>query len=167
MHTAHCARNITLCKKCKEPIPKSQFEEHSKSCKPQNPKKIPSPQPPPTKIEESQYFRERKAVEDKKILHRQEKRLERLEKLVDVGQPLGRINNASPFKAKPPKDLLPCQYCELELPKFDLGEHENYCGARTEKCQDCGELVMFKYRQLHKDSNNCFLKLNDGESKRG
>ncbi|GJQ83676.1 hypothetical protein Trydic_g19874, partial [Trypoxylus dichotomus] len=28
MHTAHCARRITLCPVCKEPVPKNQFEQH-------------------------------------------------------------------------------------------------------------------------------------------
>ena len=28
MHTAHCARHITLCKKCDEPIPKKDAENH-------------------------------------------------------------------------------------------------------------------------------------------
>lgn len=60
--------------------------------------------------------------------------------------------------------LLPCQYCELELPKLDLEEHENYCGSRTDKCLECGELVMFKNKQSHWDSNHGFVKLRDGES---
>ena len=32
MHTLHCARNITLCEICDEPIPKREFEEHKKQC---------------------------------------------------------------------------------------------------------------------------------------
>ena len=28
MHTAHCARHITLCQKCDEPVPKREFENH-------------------------------------------------------------------------------------------------------------------------------------------
>ena len=28
MHTAHCARHITLCQKCDEPIPKKEFPDH-------------------------------------------------------------------------------------------------------------------------------------------
>ena len=44
-----------------------------------------------------------------------------------------------------------------------MAEHENYCGSRTEKCSDCGEYVMLKYRTLHLDSNHGFLKLEDGK----
>lgn len=58
-----------------------------------------------------------------------------------------------------------CEYCELELPKDDLVEHETYCGARTERCDECGELVMHKYRKLHLDSNHGFLKLTDGNNR--
>lgn len=58
-----------------------------------------------------------------------------------------------------------CPYCELELPYDDMGDHENYCGSRTERCDECGELVMFKYKKLHLDSNHGFLKLNDGKKK--
>ena len=32
MHTLHCARHITLCDICDEPIPKREFEEHKKEC---------------------------------------------------------------------------------------------------------------------------------------
>ena len=28
LHAVHCARNITLCTRCDEPIPRAEFEEH-------------------------------------------------------------------------------------------------------------------------------------------
>lgn len=61
------------------------------------------------------------------------------------------------------KRSVPCSYCELELPKSDMADHENYCGARTERCDECAELVMLKYKKLHIDSNHGFLKLDDGK----
>ncbi|XP_030756636.1 TRAF-type zinc finger domain-containing protein 1-like isoform X2 [Sitophilus oryzae] len=64
-------------------------------------------------------------------------------------------------RPKGPQGLLPCRYCDLELPKLDLEEHENYCGSRTDKCLECGELVMFKNKQVHLDSNHGFVKLKD------
>lgn len=57
-----------------------------------------------------------------------------------------------------------CTYCELELPASEITEHENYCGSRTKKCEDCGEYVMLKYEGLHLDTNHGFLKLDDGTS---
>ncbi|KAL3271684.1 hypothetical protein HHI36_022157 [Cryptolaemus montrouzieri] len=224
MHTAHCARNITLCKVCKEPVPKLQFEEHAKACvqKPKPQPKQKTPEPPKTNIEKSPYFQARKEIADKKQADKRERFLERHEKFLDTGYSLNnnvaksasstvtnkktmlngenytskstskqnsyssvsnsvsksvspasngtgaiRKNDSSrgntESSPKPPSSgLLACRYCELELPKMDLEAHENYCGARTDKCLDCGEFVMYKYRQMHLDTNHGFLKLNDG-----
>ncbi|ERL87852.1 hypothetical protein D910_05240 [Dendroctonus ponderosae] len=60
--------------------------------------------------------------------------------------------------------LLACRYCELELPKLELEEHENYCGSRTDKCLDCGELVMFKNKQAHWESNHARSRSRDEPS---
>ncbi|CAG4931643.1 unnamed protein product [Colias eurytheme] len=54
-----------------------------------------------------------------------------------------------------------CKYCTLELRRGELPAHERYCGARTEQCEQCGEWVMMRYRQLHLDSNHGFLRLDD------
>lgn len=165
MHTAHCARNITLCKTCKEPVPKAQYEEHAKKCqaKLSAPKK---PTPPPLDLEKNDYYRKEKAVQEKKLAQRKERYLERHEKFLEPGNTLGSSSSSSSGGAKPKvltPALTPCKYCELELPEGKaLDEHESYCGARTDKCQECGELVMFKYRQLHEETNHGFLKLNDG-----
>ncbi|CAH0549092.1 unnamed protein product [Brassicogethes aeneus] len=195
MHTAHCARNITLCKSCNEPIPKSKFDDHKKQC--EKTKVIKKPAPPPTTLEKSSYFQERKLVEDQKIANRKERYLQKHERLVDTGYslnsptrqsstdknlrgtppPSAAIKKEPAEKNKPPvqngavprlvnppaksSGMLACKFCDLELPKLDLDEHENYCGSRTDKCLECGELVMFKYKQVHMDSNHGFLKLKD------
>lgn len=173
MHTAHCARNITLCRVCKEPIPKNQFETHAKKCV----AKVEKPKPLPLPLETNDYYTKQKEVQDRKNAQRREEYLQRHEKFIDKGFTLketvskGENKNGiassvveNGVKPKPKQSsLIPCKYCELELPKLDLIEHENYCGARTDKCPECGELVMFKYKQLHEDSNHGFLKLNDGE----
>ncbi|XP_013167988.1 PREDICTED: uncharacterized protein LOC106117988 [Papilio xuthus] len=54
-----------------------------------------------------------------------------------------------------------CRWCELELSRRELPLHEGYCGTRTEECEQCGEFVMHKYRQLHLDSNHGFVRLDD------
>ncbi|XP_052739205.1 uncharacterized protein LOC112050706 isoform X3 [Bicyclus anynana] len=54
-----------------------------------------------------------------------------------------------------------CRFCALELRRGSLPAHERYCGARTERCEQCGEWVMHKYRQLHLDSNHGFVRLDD------
>ncbi|XP_074030619.1 uncharacterized protein [Leptinotarsa decemlineata] len=60
-----------------------------------------------------------------------------------------------------PSGMLACKFCDLELPKLDLEDHENYCETRSDKCLECGELVMFKNKQVHLDSNHEFVKLTD------
>ena len=45
-----------------------------------------------------------------------------------------------------------------------LAEHENYCGSRTEKCEQCGEFIMLKNFDIHINSNHGFIKLKDGKS---
>lgn len=45
--------------------------------------------------------------------------------------------------------MVKCQFCELELPWNKLGEHEDYCGARTERCEKCGFSVLTKDLKDH------------------
>ncbi|XP_048521998.1 TRAF-type zinc finger domain-containing protein 1 [Dendroctonus ponderosae] len=198
MHTMHCARNITLCKVCNEPIPKLEYETHRETCRNREPKK---PSPPPISLENSSYFQQRKAVEDRKAEIRKQSYLKRHEHLMDKGFTLketvvngyGSGNSSSSSRIspsvsaspnaektgatkKPPliprlddspvvkpnkQGLLACRYCELELPKLELEEHENYCGSRTDKCLDCGELVMFKNKQAHWESNHARSRSRD------
>jgi hypothetical protein len=165
MHTAHCARNITLCHVCREPIPKNQFEAHKKSCVAVKPKTKKS-EPPPVNLERSQYYQDRKAIENKKVAARKERQMQKYDRLVDTGYSLQSQKVATEAlqqkqSEKPKSNLLACKFCDLELPKLELEEHENYCGTRTDKCLECGELVMFKYKQIHMDSNHGFLKLKD------
>ncbi|KAJ3653084.1 hypothetical protein Zmor_019001 [Zophobas morio] len=173
MHSAHCSRNFTLCQVCKELFSKSEIEGHKKSCVAVKPK-VKKPEPPPTNLERSQYFQERKVIEDKKIAARKERQLQKYERLVDTGYSLKegekreKVVKTKPVtaarvesKPKNSSGLLACKFCDLELPKLELEEHENYCGTRTDKCLECGELVMFKYKQIHMDSNHGFLKLKD------
>jgi hypothetical protein len=167
MHTAHCARNITLCHVCREPIPKNQFEAHKKSCVAVKPKTKKS-EPPPVNLERSQYYQDRKAIENKKVAARKERQMQKYDRLVDTGYSLQSQKVATEAlqqkqSEKPKSNLLACKFCDLELPKLELEEHENYCGTRTDKCLECGELVMFKYKQIHMDSNHGFLKLKDGK----
>ena len=37
---------------------------------------------------------------------------------------------------------------------MDSGEHEDYCGSRTEKCEVCGEYIMLKNFDSH-NKNDC------------
>ncbi|XP_065201146.1 TRAF-type zinc finger domain-containing protein 1-like [Planococcus citri] len=59
------------------------------------------------------------------------------------------------------KRIIACQYCNLELNADAIDEHEDYCGSRTECCNECGRHIMLKFQHLHLDSNHKFIKLND------
>ncbi|CAH2295929.1 Hypothetical predicted protein [Pelobates cultripes] len=48
-----------------------------------------------------------------------------------------------------PLRLVKCQFCDLELAFNKLGDHEDYCGARTECCEKCGRSVMTKDLSNH------------------
>nr|XP_022899777.1 TRAF-type zinc finger domain-containing protein 1-like isoform X2 [Onthophagus taurus] len=173
MHTAHCARNITLCPICKEPIPKNQFEEHKGShkttTKPTTSRKIEEKVDFPRQLSKSHQnsgATPKKLDEfnlkdpGSKLKVRREK-----EKGEMVKKEENKFSREANFEYQAPKNvannLLACRYCDLELVKLDLEDHENYCGSRTDKCNVCGELVMFKYKKLHEESNHGFLKLND------
>uniref|UniRef100_A0A8D0GS70 TRAF-type zinc finger domain-containing protein 1 n=1 Tax=Sphenodon punctatus TaxID=8508 RepID=A0A8D0GS70_SPHPU len=48
-----------------------------------------------------------------------------------------------------PLRLVVCQHCEIELAFNKLQDHEDYCGARTERCSACGRNVMVKDLKDH------------------
>ena len=45
----------------------------------------------------------------------------------------------------------------------NLKDHMAYCGSRTEKCEECKEIIMLKNWEMHIDSNHGFIKLKDGK----
>lgn len=168
MHTAHCARNITLCPICKEPVAKAQLESHkrefhvgnfgntissSQSAKRANQNISTSS----SKVMTNGYSHNSVETSKKSTTETVAKGLEKVSLDKKVTQPF-----VQPLRnGKPKSDLIPCKFCELELSKGEITDHENYCGSRTDKCMECGELVMFKYKKLHEETNHGFLKLND------
>ena len=42
-----------------------------------------------------------------------------------------------------------CQFCRIDKPYKEMAEHEEYCGSRTEPCDDCGRYVMMKDALTH------------------
>lgn len=49
-----------------------------------------------------------------------------------------------------------CQHCDIELAFHKLQDHEDYCGARTERCSRCFRNVMLKDMKEHPD--DCWEK---------
>ena len=110
MHTAHCARHITLCLKCNEPIPRKDFDEHQSQC---SGPVVEEQSPPPPQPEKSltKIASGNVAVKCKTIA--------------------SALPAPSSTNASVPEPI--CQYCHLEFPNQNVTEHENYCGSRTEK----------------------------------
>lgn len=124
MHTAHCARNIVLCLKCNEPIPKKQFQEHD--CQ----------EPPALETVASSH---------PVIPSSRPTAL----KAVAASHP-----TVIPSSRPAPSAVIPsvpneCQYCHLEFPGQNLEQHEDYCGSRTEQCPECSDYVMLKEWEKH------------------
>lgn len=179
MHTAHCARRITLCTTCKEPIPKDQIEQHRKCHKSQNinekfdfPKSMSTTSHSPKGNTSNTFSNVNHTPEhkpphenDTKKLSKQNSKYSEAEttRERDDSEQAAAARYVPKPKSKSKPSLIACTYCDLELPKSELENHENYCGSRTDKCNECGELVMFKYKKLHEDMNHGFLKLNDGK----
>ena len=42
--------------------------------------------------------------------------------------------------------------------------HMDYCGSRTEKCEECKEIIMLRNWEMHVNSNHTFIKLKDGKA---
>ena len=45
-----------------------------------------------------------------------------------------------------------CSYCKLEVKAFDLPEHSEACGSRTDVCDKCNQRVLLKYMEDHHDN---------------
>lgn len=147
IHTIHCQRNIYLCSKCNEPVNHSQKEEHDEAYH----KQI---------FCTSCHLPVEKYLLNQHILnHCPKSKHNNFIKIliVFVSLRMGFFYlNLFAGKVK-------CQICDIDVGAEDINDHENYCGARTEKCSECGEFVMLKYKQLHLDSNHTFIKLSDGK----
>ncbi|XP_062590468.1 TRAF-type zinc finger domain-containing protein 1-like isoform X2 [Saccostrea cucullata] len=50
------------------------------------------------------------------------------------------------------KRPIKCVYCEMDVAKGELEEHQGYCGTRTENCIRCGQFIMVKDMAQHEES---------------
>jgi len=51
-----------------------------------------------------------------------------------------------------------CKFCATHVEMGNLTEHENYCGSRTDKCEQCGEYIMLKNFDLHIERSHGSIK---------
>lgn len=142
MHTAHCARHITLCKKCDEPVPKKDLPNHV--CETEETKAEQLQPPPEVQAAPKPQPRSNKKEINSSALSGTRPKVQSVPAPSSV-----RVQDM----AKPPKEVvIPdkiCQYCKLEFTQKQLDEHEDYCGSRTEQCPECSDFVMLKEWEKH------------------
>ena len=52
-------------------------------------------------------------------------------------------------------NFLVCKFCELNVDKNEIKEHEKICGAKTKMCEKCGNYIKLKDFEKHKEEG-CF-----------
>ncbi|XP_025419909.1 TRAF-type zinc finger domain-containing protein 1-like [Sipha flava] len=52
-----------------------------------------------------------------------------------------------------PYRLVTCNFCEIDLKASMLPAHIDMCSSRTERCNDCGQFIMLKFIDVHKESH--------------
>ena len=145
MHVVHCQRNIQLCPKCHEPVPRSELADHDLEFHAE------------VKCPECQKKCENSALDDHKVTFN----------LSSFGRyPAdNRYKSHSPRvfqKNDCPKRPKLCRFCELELKADTMSEHEHFCGSRTENCEVCNQLVMLKNQRMHEESGHRKIKPDEG-----
>ena len=50
------------------------------------------------------------------------------------------------------KRPIPCQFCEIILPREKLPEHQEFCGSRTEWCHNCSRYILIRDLRDHEKS---------------
>lgn len=143
MHVVHCQRNIQLCLKCQEPVPRSELSNHDLEFH------------TPIKCTDCGKALESSSLDDHKVKSSvgvlSENSIVAAKLIMFIFQ-----------KTECPKRQKSCQYCDIELRADTMFEHEEYCGSRTEICEVCKELVMLKYQRMHEESGHRKTKPNQG-----
>ncbi|GIY72729.1 hypothetical protein CDAR_53613 [Caerostris darwini] len=167
IHSVHCERNITLCTRCSEPVPRTEMEQHLKeyhsmdTCflcgmgmeKWQIEKHIEEMCP---KKRVSCEYCELELPLDEIEEHtnacgsRTEKCL-KCNKLIIIRDLKEHTDFCMNNETSSP-GLLACHFCEQKFSIDEFSKHINVCIYRNEKCLNCSELVMIKDIDKHLDS---------------
>ena len=147
MHVVHCQRNIQLCPKCQEPVPRSELDNHDLEFHSE------------VKCSDCQKTYESSSLNDHKVKLSTEIRYR--ETSTSLNLFIWYVFQANDC----PKRQKQCQYCNLELKADTMDEHEDYCGSRTENCEVCDKLVMLKYEQMHLESGHRKIRPDRGHTR--
>nr|XP_032823918.1 TRAF-type zinc finger domain-containing protein 1-like [Petromyzon marinus] len=106
LHETHCFRNLLVCKRCDERVPRAEMEEHVQS--------------------------------------------EHTEVRCKCGKALEKCKLEDHLVHECPRQAAVCRYCGLEQPRATTREHEDFCGARTERCDACLVYVQKQDDEVHR-----------------
>ncbi|XP_078730111.1 uncharacterized protein LOC144945467 [Lampetra fluviatilis] len=106
LHETHCFRNLLICARCEERVPRTEMEEHMQS--------------------------------------------EHTEVTCKCGKALERCKLEDHVAQECPRQAAVCRYCGLEQPRATTREHEDFCGARTERCAACLVYVQKQDEEQHR-----------------
>lgn len=71
---------------------------------------------------------------------------------VQCGQKTTRSEEGNHLANECGKRPIPCQYCEISLPREKMQEHQEFCGSRTEFCHKCSRYILIRDLQNHEKS---------------
>ena len=124
-----------LCGNCKRQVPAENYQLHIAHCL-RNIQLCPLCEETVPRREEKEHFEEYHAEIN----------------CVQCGEITTRIEKGNHVANECGKRPIPCQYCEISLPRERMTEHEEYCGSRTEWCPKCSRYALIKDLQVHQKS---------------
>ena len=71
---------------------------------------------------------------------------------VQCGQKTTRSEEGNHLANECGKTPIPCQYCEITLPREKMPEHQEFCGSRTEWCNKCCRYILIRDLRDHEKS---------------
>jgi len=129
-----------VCKNCRRGIPETNYQMHAMHCA-RNIALCPQCDEPIPRHELEQHMKE-------------ECEMRKIECDRGCGTTLAISKLENHKEQECPKRTTLCKFCATLVEVGTLGEHEDYCGSRTEKCEVCGEYIMLKNFDSH-NKNDC------------
>lgn len=125
----------TICENCHRHVPPENYQMHVVHCK-RNIKLCSLCGETVPRSEEKEHFEENHAE-----IH-----------CVQCGQKTTKSEEGNHLANECGKRPVPCQYCEMSLPREKMTEHEEFCGSRTEFCHKCSRYILIRDLQNHENS---------------
>ena len=71
---------------------------------------------------------------------------------IQCGEKTTRSKAANHLANECGKRAIPCQYCDIILPREKMPEHQEFCGSRTEWCHRCSRYILIRDLRNHEAS---------------